>query len=91
VIRTRLRRAEELDGMAGSRAMYRENLRELRRPLLAELDVIARDALADGRTQAFQAAILRRDALRKITEDSRIDAAKTVDDLLAIEFREFRD
>lgn len=65
-----------------ARELHRERLRALRAPVLAALDVEVVRALEQGRPATGVAA--RKQALRDVTADPRIDAAQTVDELRAV-------
>ena len=70
--------------MPSAREIHRTRLRELRRPLFVENDVAIRDAQIDGDNVKLAAAIARRNALRDVTADARIDAAQTAEELKAV-------
>lgn len=67
--------------MERAREIHRQLLRQARGPLLAELDAqyLLADEAGDAVAKADVAAT--KQVLRDITDDARIDAAKTVDDL----------
>lgn len=70
--------------MAKARELRRETLRGLRRPLLDALDVayMRADELGDAAEQKRIAA--RKQALRDVTDDPAIEAAKTPAELAAV-------
>lgn len=84
------RNAARLDGkrvaldMAKCREIQKNRLREIRAPKLAALDVEFMRALEAGdATRASQIAA-KKQALRDVTKDPAIDAAKTVEELKAV-------
>lgn len=70
--------------MAKAREIHKENLRSMRAPLMAALDVeyIKADELGDAAKKAQIAA--KKQALRDVTRDARITAAATPDELKAV-------
>ena len=66
------------------REIHRGKLRELRRPLFTENDLAIRDAQIEGDSVKLTAAVARRNALRDVTADARIDAAQTPEALKAV-------
>ena len=76
--------ASVIHDMPKCRDIHRDKLRELRRPLFAENDIAIRDAQVDGDSAKLAAAIARRNALRDVTADPRIDAAQTPEALKAV-------
>ena len=69
--------------MPKAREIHREKLRQLRAPKLAAEDTAFMRAIeADDKAEAARVA-LRKKALRDVTDDPRIDAAKTPDELKA--------
>lgn len=68
--------------MPAARELHREMLRAARAPLLAQLDVDYMRALEAG--SDTQPIVADKVTLRDITEDERIDAAQTIDELKAI-------
>lgn len=72
--------------MDKARAIYRDRLRGLRKPLLAALDIDYIRALERAAPSSeIEAIVTAKQALRDITQDAAIDAAKTPDDLSAHE------
>ena len=73
--------AVEVD-MTAAKEIHKENLRQARKPLLADLDVEwFRVAEQGGDTSAVAA---KKQVLRDITEDARIAAATTPEELKAL-------
>lgn len=70
--------------MVKARDILRDQLRVARVPLFDENDLVLQDALVSEDKVALQAATARRDQLRDITDDPRIESAQTVEDLKAI-------
>lgn len=70
--------------MAKARDIHRSNIRRARAPLLAELDIAYQraDEVGDNAKKAIVSESKRR--LRGVTDDPRIEAANTTDELLAI-------
>ena len=68
--------------MAAARDIHRDNLRAERKPLLDALDVDYMKALEQGGDTAAIAA--QKQVLRDVTDDPRIDAAATPDELKAL-------
>ena len=73
--------AVEID-MTAARDIHRDNLRRERAPKLQALDVDYMKALEQGGDTAAIAA--QKQVLRDVTEDARIDAAATPDELKAL-------
>lgn len=73
--------AVEID-MTAALAIHRDSLRAERAPRLAELDVAYMRALEAGSGAADIAA--QKETLRDITDDARLAAAATPDDLKAL-------
>ena len=73
--------AVEID-MTAARDIHRDNLRAERKPLLEALDVAYMRALEDDTGTVDITA--EKQALRDVTEDPRIDAAATPDELKAL-------
>ena len=73
--------AVEID-MVAARDIHRDNLRAERKPLLEALDVAYMRALEDDTGTVDITA--EKQALRDVTEDPRIDAAATPDELKAL-------
>jgi len=69
--------------MAAAKAIHKDNLRVERKPRLDALDVDYMKALEAGTGAA--AIATQKTTLRNITEDSRIDAATTPDELKALD------
>ena len=74
--------AVEVD-MVAAKDIHKDNLRRERAPRLAELDVAYMKALEAGSGAADIAA--QKQILRDITDDARIDAATTPDELKALD------
>ena len=74
--------AVEVD-MAAARDIHKDNLRAERAPRLADLDVAYMKALESGTGAAEIAA--QKATLRDITDDARIAAATTPDELKALD------
>lgn len=70
--------------MGRARELHRAHLRELRAPLLAELDVAYQRADEAGDTAAKATIAERKRALRDITAHPDIEKAKTPDELNAV-------
>jgi hypothetical protein len=73
--------AVEVD-MAAAKEIHKDNLRTERKPLLDALDVDYMKALETGGDVSAIAA--KKQALRDVTADARIDAATTPDELKAL-------
>jgi hypothetical protein len=73
--------AVEID-MDAAKAIHKDNLRAARKPLLDALDVDYMKALETGGDAAAVAA--QKQALRDVTNDARIAAATTPDELKAL-------
>lgn len=74
--------AVEID-MDGAKAIHKDNLRAERSPRLADLDVAYMKALEAG--TGADAIAAQKATLRDITDDARIAAATTPDDLKALD------
>ena len=74
--------AVEVD-MTAAVAIHKDNLRAERKPRLEELDVAYMKALEAGTGAAEIAA--QKETLRNITDDARITAATTPDELKALD------
>lgn len=74
--------AVEVD-MVTAKAIHKDKLRAERKPLLDALDVEFMRTLEQG--QATTAITAKKQALRDITDDIRIDAAATPEDLKALD------
>src|SRR5262245_3316550 len=70
--------------MPKAREIHRNVLRRMREPLLARADVDYMRADEDGDVGAKGAVRARKQALRNVPQDPRIDAAKTPEQLRAI-------
>jgi hypothetical protein len=70
--------------MVKARDIHRHKLRRLRAPLLEDLDLEYTRADERNDRRAKDDIVLRKQALRDITADPRIDAAQTIDALKAI-------
>lgn len=70
--------------MAKCRAIHRDRIRALRKPLLESLDAQWMKAIATGDSGAAAAAEAKRQRLRDAPADPSIDAARTVDELKAV-------
>lgn len=70
--------------MPKAREIHKEKLRALRAPKLAALDVEYQRADEAGDTKAKSAVAAKKQALRDVTADPRIAAAKTPDELKAV-------
>ena len=70
--------------MVKAREIHRERLRQMRVPLFAANDIAIRDAQLEGDAAALAAAVTRRNALRDVTADARIEAAQTPEELKAV-------
>ena len=75
--------AVEID-MAAARGIHRDKLRAERAPRLSELDVDYMKALEESDTAAQQAIVAVKQALRDVTADARIEAAKTPEEMQAL-------
>lgn len=69
--------------MVAAKDIHKDNLRRERAPRLADLDVAYMKALESGSGAADIAA--QKQILRDITDDARIDAATTPDELKALD------
>lgn len=69
--------------MAKAREIHRDNLRELRKPLMAAADIDFTRALETGDAARQRAVAQRRQALRDVTAHPAIDSAATPDALKA--------
>jgi hypothetical protein len=69
--------------MTKAREIHRQNLRELRAPLMTAADIEFTRALETGDTAKQRAAGQRRQALRDVTAHPAIDAARTPEALKA--------
>lgn len=69
--------------MQKARYIWRGKLRELRAPKLASLDIEYQRADESGDVAAKARIVSRKQSLRDVTSDPRIDAAQTTDDLKA--------
>lgn len=67
--------------MTKARNIHRDRLREMRAPKLAALDIEYQRADEAGDTQAKRDISSRKQALRDVTDDPAIDAAKTPEEL----------
>jgi len=74
--------AVEID-MAAALEIHKDNLRAERAPRLADLDVAYMKALEAGTGAAEIAA--QKETLRDITDDARLEAASTPDELKALD------
>lgn len=73
----------EID-MSAAREIHRDKMRDARAPLLAALDVDYQRA-DERKDEAAKAAVVsRKQALRDVTDDPRIEAAETPEALLAV-------
>lgn len=70
--------------MAKARDIQRERIREMRAPVLAELDTAYQRADERGDTEAKANIASRKQALRDATEDPAIEAAQTPEELKAV-------
>lgn len=71
--------------MARAKAIHQDRLREARAPQLAALDTAYLRADESGDNKAKAEIAKQKQALRDITSSPQIDAAKTVDELKAIQ------
>jgi len=67
--------------MTVARDIHRDHLRHARAPLFEQNDLAIRDAQISGDRVKLTKAAARRDYLRNITADPRIDAAQSTDEL----------
>ena len=74
--------AVEVD-MTAAKEIHKENLRQARKPLLADLDVQYMRAMEAG--EDTTAIVASKQALRDVTSDARIAAATTPDELKALD------
>lgn len=72
------------ENLAKAKEIHRDRLRRERTELLVPLDIEVSKSIAIGDLAAAQTAESQRQALRDITEDPRIDAATSVDELRQI-------
>lgn len=70
--------------MAKARDIQRDRIREMRAPVLAELDIAYQRADEQGDAEAKADIAARKQALRDATKDPAIDAAKTPEELKAV-------
>jgi hypothetical protein len=61
--------------------IWKDKLRADRKPLLEALDVQYIRALERGQTETIQKIVKKKELLRDITEDPRIENAKNINDL----------
>jgi hypothetical protein len=61
--------------------IWKDKLRADRKPLLETLDVQYIRALERGETELIQKIVKKKEFLRDITEDPRIENAENIDDL----------
>lgn len=66
------------------RAIHRETLRQMRAPFLADLDVQYMRADEAGDAKDKERIALQKQALRDVTADPAIDAAKTPEELMRV-------
>lgn len=67
--------------MAKAREIQRDRIREMRAPVLVELDIAYQRADEQGDAEAKAAIAARKQVLRDATRDPAIDAAKTPEEL----------
>jgi hypothetical protein len=70
--------------MPKAREIHRERLRAARKPLLEALDIEYQRADEDGDAAHKRDVVEHKNWLRGITDDPRIDAAQTIDDLKTV-------
>lgn len=70
--------------MVKATGIYKDKLRELRAPKLAALDADYMKALESGDTAKMQTVATKKQALRDVTADPGLTAAKTPDELKAV-------
>ena len=70
--------------MVKARNIWRDKLREERKPLLETLDVQYIRALERGETELIQKIVKKKEFLRDITEDPRIENATNTDNLRTV-------
>lgn len=70
--------------MEKARELHRNKLRELRKPKLEALDVEYQRADEAGNSAEKKKVAAKKQALRDVTSDPAIDAAKTPDELKAV-------
>lgn len=70
--------------MPACRAIWKEKMRQARKPLLSDLDVAYQRADEAGDSQEKQNVALEKQALRDVTSDPAIEAAATVEELKAV-------
>jgi len=71
--------------MTKAREIKRDHLRHARAPLFEQNDLALRDATLDNDRPKIETAKRRRDYLRNVTKDPRIEAARTTEELKEIE------
>lgn len=64
--------------------VHKDTLRKVRAPLLQALDIEMMTAWAKGDTKTAQEVEAKKQALRDVTDDPRIEAATTPDELKAV-------
>lgn len=77
----RLKGKEVAEDIDAARDIFRDKLREQRKPMLEALDVEVIKAVESGDERARLSAATEKQLLRDVTKHPDIDAAKTVDDL----------
>jgi len=70
--------------MSKAREIHRDRLRALRKPLLADLDIAYMRAQEAGDTKVATDVVAQKQTLRDCTDDPRIDAAATPEELKAV-------
>jgi len=67
-----------------AKIIWQNKLREERKPLLERLDIQYMRALEYGATELIQKIVKKKEFLRNITDDERLQNAKTREDLLQV-------
>lgn len=85
------RNAWDVDGanrflidMTRAREIHRDRLRQIRKPKLEALDIEFQRAIEAGDVGKQQEITQKKEALRRVTEDPAIDAARTPDELKSV-------
>lgn len=70
--------------MQHAREIHRQRMREVRAPLLADLDIEYQRADEANDRKGKTAVVARKKALREVTDHPAIEAARTIDELQAV-------
>jgi len=69
------------EDLATAKDIFKDKIREVRKPLLEAEDVVYMKALETANTSAQTASITKKNLLRDATANSSIDSATTIDEL----------